>query len=60
MNQVRGKSDRVVVVGAGLGGLATAMRLAAPDSKLGTESFDMRSGYADHRPRIGTCRLGMT
>ncbi len=29
MKQVRGKSDRVVVVGAGLGGLATAMRLAA-------------------------------
>ena len=29
MKTVRGKSDRVVVVGAGLGGLATAMRLAA-------------------------------
>ena len=29
MKTVRGKSDRVVVVGAGLGGLATAIRLAA-------------------------------
>ncbi|MEI6620578.1 MAG: phytoene desaturase family protein [Actinomycetes bacterium] len=29
MRTVTGKSDRVVVVGAGLGGLATAMRLAA-------------------------------
>jgi phytoene desaturase len=34
MKTVQGKSDHIVVVGAGLGGLATAMRLAGAGRKV--------------------------
>ena len=34
MRQIKGKSDHVVIVGAGLGGLSAALRLAGAGRKV--------------------------